>query len=472
MGQDNKKTSEWVWQESAPASLCVLGTHVRRAEFFAPLEERVRIKQKVLKYTAAQKPEMLFVALLAGAKAVAHTATTTRIDPAVCQAFGLPGCAEQSVIADTLDAATAQDVAALQEALAVVFRRYSQARHHDTTRALLVIDVDLSPLPASAHAEGSTRGYLGRSRSKTGRKLVRVRAAQDQETVWETVVPAREVESLPLFQEAMAHLERVLDLQGEDEAAAAKRARVAIRLDSGWGTDTIVAWLLGGGYQVTGKFRSPARVKKLLKDIADWQPTSSPGRTAAAVPHPVAFERPLRQYAVRALSRQTTSGYDDAVVFTSCTDLNRGAVVDHYDGRAGMEADLKGDKRGLGLGVIHKHRLAAQQMVVLLMQLAHNTLIWSRAWLASGAPRLRRYGLVRLIHDVWAIPGRVKVRAEQVQRVRLCREHPQTRDVCVGLRPLLAPRQTLALLGYILAAAPGYVCRLIQHGGMRHGGRH
>jgi ribosomal protein L34 len=42
----------------------------------------------------------------------------------------------------------------------------------------LVLDLDLSPLPASARAEGSERGYMGRCRSKTGRKLVRLRAAQ------------------------------------------------------------------------------------------------------------------------------------------------------------------------------------------------------------------------------------------------------------------------------------------------------
>ncbi len=44
------------------------------------------------------------------------------------------------------------------------------------------------------------------------------------------------------------------------------------------------------------------------------------------------------------------------------------AVVDHYDDRAGIEADLKGDKGGLGLAVIRKRRLAAQMLVVLLMQ--------------------------------------------------------------------------------------------------------
>ncbi len=42
------------------------------------------------------------------------------------------------------------------------------------------------------------------------------------------------------------------------------------------------------------------------------------------------------------------------------------AVVDHYDGRAGMEADRKGDKQGLAR--IRNHRLPAQKSVILLMQ--------------------------------------------------------------------------------------------------------
>jgi hypothetical protein len=449
MSKDTKtrREQERTWYESGHASLCVLGPYLRRTGIFAALEERVHIKQKVLKYSAVQKLEMLFVALLAGAKAVVQTGTTLRVDPALCRAFGLPGCAEQSVIADTLDAATAEDVAALQAALATVFRRYSQAQRHDYARAVLVVDIDLSPLPASARAEGSTRGYMGRHRSKTGRKLVRVRAAQYQETIWETVIPGRLVESLPVLQEAIAQMEQLLGVAGEDDAAQAQRARIELRLDSGWGTDTILPWLLARGYQVTGKFRSPARVRALVKGIAAWEPTSSRGREVAAVPQPVAFARPLHQYAVRTPSTQTTSGYYYAVVFTTRADLSMLEVVEQYDGRAGMEADLKGDKRGLGLGVIRKHRLAAQMIIVLLTQLAHNVLIWARAWLAQRAPRLRRYGIVRLIQEVWAVPGRVKVREAQVQRVRLCRAHPQARDVCAGLRPLLSPSQTLALLG-------------------------
>ena len=51
-----------------------------------------------------------------------------------------------------------------------------------------------------------------------------------------------------------------------------------------------------------------------------------------------------------------------------------------------MEADLKGDKHGLSLATIRKHRLSAQKIVILLMQLAHNVLLWARRWLSKAVP--------------------------------------------------------------------------------------
>jgi hypothetical protein len=82
------------WYESGHASLCLLGRYLREIGFFEPIERRVHLHQKVLKYTAVQKLEMLFVGLLTGIKAVSHTATTVRIDAALTVAFGLPGCAD------------------------------------------------------------------------------------------------------------------------------------------------------------------------------------------------------------------------------------------------------------------------------------------------------------------------------------------------------------------------------------------
>jgi hypothetical protein len=114
------------------------------------------------------------------------------------------------------------------------------------------------------------------------------------------------------------------------------------------------------GYQITGKFKSAGRVRTLVRGINTWQPTSSRGREVAEVPLPVSFVRPLAQYAVRTPSKAYKSGYYHAVVATSRTDLRMTGVVEHDDGRAGMEADLKSDKHGLGLAVIRKRLLPAR----------------------------------------------------------------------------------------------------------------
>jgi hypothetical protein len=434
------------WFDSAHASLCVLGGYLRRTDFFRPLEEGVKLKQKVRQYTPVQKLEMVFVSLLAGAKAIYHTGTTLRVDPALQAAVGLPGCADQSVLAETLNAATEADVAALRTVVEASFVEHSAARRHDCTEAVLVLDLDLSPLPASKHAEGSERGYMGRCRSKTGRKLARVRAAQYQEIVWEEVLPGRSVETLVVVQQAVAAAERLLDLAGDTPEAAAKRARTEWRLDAGWGSEGLINELLARGYQVTGKFKSPSRVRKLVAPITEWHPTSSPGRDVAAVPQPVPLARPCAQYAVRTPSKGKPDGYYQAVLFSSRRDLDMQAVVDHYDARAGMEADIKSDKRGLGLGVLRKQKLAAQKLVVLLGQWAHNVLIWARHWLARGAPRLGGFGIVRLVQEVWAVPGRVKLVDDRLKRVRLNPDHPQAHSVYHGLGLLLAPGQTLGFL--------------------------
>jgi hypothetical protein len=232
MSENNTSPASRKWYDSAHASLCVLGKHLHHIGFFAPLEKRVKIKQKVLQYTPVQKLEMLLVGLLAGIKAVSHLATTGRVDRALSSAFGLPGCADQSVLAETLDAATEADVKALQEALTELFDRYSQARRHNFKHGLLLLEVDLSPRPSSKHAEGSTRGSMGRSRSTTGRKLGRVRAADAQETVWETVVSGRPAERLSVLQEAIQAAERLLGLESDDVLTQAKRTRTEIREDA------------------------------------------------------------------------------------------------------------------------------------------------------------------------------------------------------------------------------------------------
>src|SRR5581483_10683665 len=323
-----------------------------------------------------------------------------------------------------------RDVQDLRRGVEAPFVRCSHARRHDRDRAVLLLDLDLSPLPASGAAAGSERCSMGRCRSKTGRKLVRGRASQYQATVWEEVLPGRTVEPLAVVQQAVQAAERLLDLEGDGEEAAARRARPEWRLDGGWGTAEILNWLLGRGEQVAGTFTSTSWVRKLVRPITAWQAPSSPGREVAAVPDPVAMARPCAPDAVRTPSKDQPGDSSHAVLPSSRRELGMQGLVRHDDDRAGMEADLKNDTRGLGLGALRTRKLAAQRRVVLLGQRAHTVLVWARRWLADSE-------IVRLVQDVWAVPGRVKRLDDG------------------GLPQLLPGSRPLGLLGETLATADG-----------------
>ncbi len=98
---------------SGRASLCALGEYLRRRQFFAPLREQVKIPQKTIKYRPVDKLLDALVSMLCGAKTIAQSNVTVRVDAAVQRAFGRKGCAEQSTIARTLHACTAETVSQL-----------------------------------------------------------------------------------------------------------------------------------------------------------------------------------------------------------------------------------------------------------------------------------------------------------------------------------------------------------------------
>jgi hypothetical protein len=109
---------------SARASLCALGEYLRRHAFFAPLHQHVQIPQKTLKYRPVDKRLDALVGRLCGAKTIAQSKVTVRVDPAVQRAFGRKGCADQSTIARTLQAGTPQTVQHLEQVSWYYLKRY------------------------------------------------------------------------------------------------------------------------------------------------------------------------------------------------------------------------------------------------------------------------------------------------------------------------------------------------------------
>ena len=400
------------------ASLCALGEYLRRQCFFAPLREQVQIPQKAVRYRPIEKVLAGLLGILCGAKTIAQSNGTIRLDPAVQRAFGRTGCAEQSTIARTLQASTPETVDQLSRVSWYYLKRYGQTPHHRYAERLLWVDVDVTPLPIGAQAEGSERTWMGRNRSKTGRKILRWTVSTYREIRHETLLRGK-ASAVPALKTALGELETHLGWTRE------RRQRIVLRLDGGFGTTEVLNWLLSRGYQVVAKISHSGRVRKLRQAVGPWQPTSSPGREIAAVLHPHRFCRATRQWVIR--TPKDKGGYQYAVLVTTLTDLGPAALADAYDGRATIESSFCQDKQALGLVTRRQRRWEAQQMVLLLARLAHHLLLWGKQWLSrvpATRRRLQGYGLVRLLRDVWTVPGVIRWRHGWMVSVRFSPLHP------------------------------------------------
>ena len=111
------------------------------------------------------------------------------------------------------------------------------------------------------------------------------------------------------------------------------------------------------------------------------------------------------------------------------------AALAAYDQRGGgAETQNKGDKQGLHLAHRNKHSFVAQEILVLLAQLAHNVLLWTRNDLARADDYFAHYGIRRMVRDVLQIPGCVQLDATgQVVRITLQANHP----LAAKVQPLL-----------------------------------
>src|SRR2546421_9882354 len=92
------------------ASLAALGVKLQQINLFGPIKCLVHIAQKTVRYSPIDKLSDSFIAMLAGAHGMVEINTRLRADPALQVAFGRSACAEQSVVQQTLDACTDENV--------------------------------------------------------------------------------------------------------------------------------------------------------------------------------------------------------------------------------------------------------------------------------------------------------------------------------------------------------------------------
>lgn len=141
------------------APLAALGYALRRAGVLTPLTD-LDLPIKTVDHTPNDKVLEGLVLILAGGRATAQANLLLRPNVGLAQAWGQAQFAEQSTLARAFDALTAANVQALQAAFASLTQTWSHACHHDFRRGDLTLDGDLTGLPASRRAEGSTKGYF------------------------------------------------------------------------------------------------------------------------------------------------------------------------------------------------------------------------------------------------------------------------------------------------------------------------
>src|SRR6266567_557314 len=451
------------------ASLAALGVKLQQLKMFEPVERLVHIAQKTIKHSPSQKLSDCFITLLAGAHGMVEVNTRLRTDRALQAAFGRKACAEQSVVQQTLDACTPENVTQMEQAIDQIYRQHSHAMHHDYQENWQILDVDLSGWLCGKQAAFATKGYFANTpRNRHGRQLGRVLATGYQEVVIDRLF-AGNVQLGTSLQTLVSAAEATLQL------TAQQRSRTLVRFDAGGGNLSNINWLLSQGYGVLGKACSTQQARLLAKTVTTWfTDCQLPEREFGWVlQEPTEFVCPVRRVAVR--SRKPNGQWAVGVLICSLDDqailqlagvtapsspsapTMLQALVMLYDQRGGgIETSFKGEK-SIGLTTRNKKRFEAQQVLMLLGSLTHNVIVWAHHWLnvappvssasqpspetgSLGSEPLPHYGPLRMVRDVFHISGILHWDAHgHLFEITLNQDALLAHHILFSLRQLLAP---------------------------------
>jgi hypothetical protein len=445
---------------SSHASLAALGRKVRKLNVFEPIAQKVKITQKIVRYSPPEKLMDAFITLLAGAQGMVEINKRLKADAGLQRAFGRRGCAEQSVVQDTLDACTAENVAQMHQAMAAIIRRHSQTYRHDYQLNWQVLDTDMTGRPCGKKAKFASRGYFAKQRNRRGRQEGYVIGTWYEEIIVERLFDGK-TQLNKALQPLIEAAEQVLEL---DEC---QRQRTILRIDSGGGSVEDLNWVLSRGYQVQAKDYSGVRSKVLAESVTEWitDPCDSSRQMGWVTLEAEMYCRPVRRIAVRCRKKNGQWGYGVILSTLSPKDvllLTGGykqeaadpkavllAYVNFYDERGGgVEIEIKEDKQGLATTKRNKRRFEAQQVLIQLEALAHNVLIWARQWLAPRCPKVARLGIKRLVRDVFQMDGfLIFDQSVDLLQVVLNQVDPWAKELSTGLASLLAQEHVAVILG-------------------------
>ena len=147
----SKKSKKEIQANSAHASLCALAPVVTDKKVFGSIHEKVQIPQKEVFYRPTDKLVFVVLGVVSGCEAVFDLNQNLRVDRPLLRAFGYEKCADQSVIQDTLKAATLENVQQLEDALKVIWDKNNLTvtflENSQREGSVVTIDMNLFGMP-------------------------------------------------------------------------------------------------------------------------------------------------------------------------------------------------------------------------------------------------------------------------------------------------------------------------------------
>lgn len=435
---------------SARCSLVAVGLLIHRLGIWPVVEKWVHIQQKTVTHTPLEKLLDAFINILAGGQGLCEVNTRVRPDRALQRAFGRARCADQSQVSRTLNCCVAQNVIEMRRVNKETYQAHSAGCRHNYSQHWQVLDVDTSGLPAGEQGEQVTKGYFSGHRGRRGRQLGRVWATLYEEVVVDCLYSGK-IQLEKSFQQLVEMAEDILDLD------SARRERTILRFDASGGTDKHIDWALERGYGILTKAKNWQRVRKLTQSIEQWHDDPKVvDRQFAWVPEPHGYVRATRQLAVRRKDKKgawkvriLVTSLDNATLLWLASQPFRKeprpidimcALIYAYDLRGGgVETSMKGSKQGLGITKRNKRSFHAQEMLVLLAQLAGNVIAWTRHELARHLESWQAFGNLRMVRDLFQIPGKVQLDAQgHILSITLNRDHVHAAKFLAGIAPALS----------------------------------
>ena len=305
-------------------------------------------------------------------------------------------------------------------------------------------------MPCGKKAELASKGYFAKQKNKRGRQLGRVVATRYREVVtsqlyWGKTKLNQACKSL------VCAAEKILGLDCD------KRQRTIIRADAGGGTDSDINFILSRGYLVITKAFSWRRAEKVCTSVKTWHTDPKvEGREVGLVLSPYPYQKPTIQIGVRSKKKNGKFSYHLLVTNMSLAQFQQiyylpsiwlnldkpilWYALGVYDLRGGgCETEFKADKQGLGINKRNKKKFTAQQMLVLLADLAHNLCIWAKDALAMKSSKFAPIGILRLVRDIFTISGIIVLDAKgSINRIILNKSDPFAFNFKEAIQPLLS----------------------------------